>query len=157
MHSPDGTEQSTITLLLQGLDGLVRQGGTGALEGVVTGVEVDEAELEVQGRREGLQNTAASLDCISPFLVLELVLRAARARATYRDDLPSDTVSGDETYTAPIRLNSLQQPPNMSWVIPMRRVRAAAAIVILFEGCFLASRIRRHRSFYFLYTVGDYH
>lgn len=67
-HSPDGTEQSTVTLLLQRVNGLVGQGGTSALEGIVTGFEVDEAELEVQGRREGLQDTAASLDCIGQFI-----------------------------------------------------------------------------------------
>lgn len=45
---PHGTEQSTITLLFQGVDSLVGQGGAGLLEGLETGVEIDEAELEVQ-------------------------------------------------------------------------------------------------------------
>lgn len=62
---PDGTEQGTIALLLEGVDSLVRQSGTGLLEGVIAGLQVNEAELEVQRRGKGLKDTTASLDCVN--------------------------------------------------------------------------------------------
>lgn len=46
---PDSTEESTVTLLLQGIHSLVGQSGSGLLEGLVASIEVDEVELEVQG------------------------------------------------------------------------------------------------------------
>ena len=46
---PDSAKESTVTLLLQGIHGLVGQSGSGLLEGLVASIEVDEAELEVQG------------------------------------------------------------------------------------------------------------
>jgi hypothetical protein len=58
---PDGTEESTITLLLQSVDGLVGQSSSGLLESVIAGLKVDEAELEVQGRGEGLKEPTTGL------------------------------------------------------------------------------------------------
>lgn len=58
---PDGTEESTITLLLQGVDGLVGESSSGLLEVVEASIEVDEAELEVQGGRQRLKNLTAGL------------------------------------------------------------------------------------------------
>jgi hypothetical protein len=59
--SPDSTEEGTIALLLQGLDSLVGQGGASLLEGLKTSIEVDEAEVEVQRRRQSLQNPTTGL------------------------------------------------------------------------------------------------
>lgn len=98
---PDGTKESTVTLLLQGIDGLVGQSGSSLLEGLEASIEVDEAELEVQGRGKGLKNPATGLYCIKQHSVSELASISNLERATYRDDLPSDTVSGDETYEIP--------------------------------------------------------
>lgn len=58
---PDSTEQSTIALLLQGLDGLVGQGSASLLEGLKASIEVDEAEVEVQRRGKSLQNATTGL------------------------------------------------------------------------------------------------
>lgn len=59
---PDSTEQSTVTLLLQRLDSLLGQGGARPLEGVPTGIEVDEGELEVQRGGESLQDPSTGLE-----------------------------------------------------------------------------------------------
>lgn len=59
--SPDSTEQSTIALLLQGLDGLVGQGSASLLEGLKASIEVDEAEVEVQRRGKSLENATTGL------------------------------------------------------------------------------------------------
>lgn len=48
IHPPDSSEQSTVTFLLQDIHSLVGESGTGAPEVVVTGVQLDEAELQVQ-------------------------------------------------------------------------------------------------------------
>jgi hypothetical protein len=58
---PDGTEKSTITLLFQSVDGLVGQSSSGLLERVVASLEVDEAELKVQGRGKGLKDPTTGL------------------------------------------------------------------------------------------------
>lgn len=68
MYPPDSSEQSTVTFLLQDLHGLVGQSGTGALEGVEPGIQVDEAELEVQRRGKGFKDPSASLYCKFPAL-----------------------------------------------------------------------------------------
>lgn len=99
---PDSTKESTITLLLQGIDSLVGQSGSGLLEGLVAGIEVDEAELEVQGRGEGLKDPTAGLHFIKQHSVSELARILNLERATHRDDLPSDTISGDKTYKIPV-------------------------------------------------------
>lgn len=59
--SPHSTEECTITLLLQSVNGLVGQSGTSLLEGLEPGIEVDEAELEVQRGGERLENAATGL------------------------------------------------------------------------------------------------
>jgi hypothetical protein len=154
---PDSTEKSTITLLLQGVDGLVGQSGTGALEGVIAGLEVDEAELEVQGRRERLQNTTTSLKFICQFLGSGIGVRSAGARATYRDDLPSDAVSGDETCTTPISLNSLGKPPSSSWVHTNAKSPSSSSHC---DYCLrmLPGFVNSPSSeLYILYAVQDYH
>lgn len=46
---PDGSEEGTIALGFEGVDGLVGEGDSGLLEGVETGVKVYEGEVEVQG------------------------------------------------------------------------------------------------------------
>jgi hypothetical protein len=101
LRLPDGTEESTVTLLLQGLDGLVRQSGTSPLECVIAGLEVDEAELEVQGRGKGLENATAGLYSTKQHSISKLACLSSLGGATHRDDLPSDTISGDETYNIP--------------------------------------------------------
>jgi hypothetical protein len=50
-NEPDSSEESTVTFLLQDLNGLVGQSSTVLLEAVVTRLEVDEVELQVQRRR----------------------------------------------------------------------------------------------------------
>jgi hypothetical protein len=69
---PDGSEQGTITLLLESVDGLVGKSSSGLLESVVAGLEVNEVELEVQGRGERLEKPTAGLDHIKKYLVSEL-------------------------------------------------------------------------------------
>jgi hypothetical protein len=59
--SPDSTEESTIALLLESLDSLVGKGGASLLEGLKASIEVDEAEIEVQGGRQSLQNATTGL------------------------------------------------------------------------------------------------
>lgn len=46
-NEPDSSEESTVTFLLQDLNGLVGQGGTVLLEAVIARLEVDEVELQV--------------------------------------------------------------------------------------------------------------
>ena len=78
---PDSTEKSAIALLLQSVDGLVGQSSSGLLESVVASLEVNEVELEVQGRGKRLEKTTTSLYYIkkppgqsigSSFMSLEL-------------------------------------------------------------------------------------
>lgn len=79
---PDSAKESTVTLLLQGIDSLVGQSGSSLLEGLVAGIEVDEAELEVQGRREGLKDPTTGLYFIEQHSVSEL------ARILNRESYP---------------------------------------------------------------------
>lgn len=51
MHTPDSTEQSSIALLLQSIHRLVGQRRSGGLEGVITRLEINEAELQIKRRR----------------------------------------------------------------------------------------------------------
>jgi hypothetical protein len=69
---PDSAKESTITLLLKDIDGLVGESSSSLLEGIVTGFKVDEAELEVQGRGERLKNPTAGLYFIKKHSVSEL-------------------------------------------------------------------------------------
>lgn len=46
---PDGSEESAIALGFEGVDGLIWEGDSGPFEGLETGVQVDEGEVEVQG------------------------------------------------------------------------------------------------------------
>lgn len=131
---PNSAKESTVTLLLQGIDSLVGQSGSSLLEGLVAGIEVDEAELEVQGRREGLKDPTAGLYFIKQHSVSEMARILNRERATHRDDLPSDTVSGDKTYK--IRSGqSIDEPQDRKTraIVPMRSVRAAAILIDFFE------------------------
>lgn len=70
---PDSTEESTITLLLEGVDSLVGQSRAGTLEGLVTSIQVNEAELQVQRRGEGLKDPTAGLDSAIEAIISELV------------------------------------------------------------------------------------
>jgi len=64
---------------------------------VVTGVQLDEAELEVQRRGKGFEDPTAglSIDIVS-FIRMPSFILPFRNIA-YRNDFPSDTVTGDET------------------------------------------------------------
>lgn len=97
MYPPDSSEQSTVTFLLQDIHGLVGESGTGAPEVVVTGVQLNEAELQVQRRGKGFKDPTAGLsieiDIVSFICAFTLPLRDI----AYRNDFPSDTVTGDET------------------------------------------------------------
>jgi hypothetical protein len=57
-----GTEQGTITLILEDLDGLVGEGGAGLLKGLEAGLEVDKVKLEAERGGEGLEDAAAGGD-----------------------------------------------------------------------------------------------
>jgi hypothetical protein len=58
--SPDSTEQSTVALLLQGLDGLLGQSDTILLELVKAGVQVDEREVQTQALGQSLEDLPSS-------------------------------------------------------------------------------------------------
>lgn len=60
-NTPDSAEERTVALLLQRLDGLVRQGGAGLLESLEARIEVDKVELQVQGGGQRLENPSAGL------------------------------------------------------------------------------------------------
>ena len=70
---PDSTEKSTITLLLEGVDGLVGQSRAGTLEGLVTSIQVNKAELQVQRRGEGLKDPTTGLYSAIEAIISELV------------------------------------------------------------------------------------
>lgn len=57
---PDSTEQSTVALLLQGLDGLLGQSDTILLELIETSIEVDEGEVQTQALRQSLEDLPSS-------------------------------------------------------------------------------------------------
>ncbi|KAI6759111.1 hypothetical protein HG531_013872 [Fusarium graminearum] len=69
-----GSKKRTITLILEDLDSLVREGSTGLLKGLETGLEVDKVELEAERRGQGFEDAASS-----------------------RNDFLADTVTRDET------------------------------------------------------------
>lgn len=71
----DGAEEGAIALVLEDLDGLVGEGGTGLLEGLEAGFEVDKVEFKAEAGWEGLEESAAG-----------------------RDDFLADAVTGDETW-----------------------------------------------------------
>lgn len=58
--SPDSTEQSTVALLLQGLDGLLRQSDTILLELIEASIKVDEGEVQTQALRQSLEDLPSS-------------------------------------------------------------------------------------------------
>lgn len=97
VHVPDSSEQSTVTFLLQDIHGLVGESGTGALEVVVTGVQLDEAELEVQRRRKGFEDPTAGLSIAIDIVSFICAFTLPLQNIAYRNDFPSDTVTGDET------------------------------------------------------------
>lgn len=98
MHPPDSSKQSTVTFLLQDIHGLVGESGTGALEVVVTGVQLNETELEVQRRGKGFEDPTASLSIdIVSFIRMSWFILPLLRNIAYRNDFPSDTVTGDET------------------------------------------------------------
>ena len=57
---PDSTEQSTVALLLQGLDGLLRQSDTILLELIEASIKVDEGEVQTQALRQSLEDLPSS-------------------------------------------------------------------------------------------------
>lgn len=70
----NGTEESTLALVLEYLDGLVRKRVSSALEGTPAGLKVDEIELESERSWEGFEDAA-----------------------TGGNDLKTDAITGDET------------------------------------------------------------
>jgi hypothetical protein len=71
----DSTEESSIALVFENLDGLVWKGGTGLLKGLESGIEVGEFEFEAEGSWEGFKDAATS-----------------------RNDFLADTITWDETF-----------------------------------------------------------
>lgn len=57
---PDSAEQSTVALLLQGLDGLLGQGDTILLELIEASIEVDEGEVQTQALGQSLEDLPSS-------------------------------------------------------------------------------------------------
>jgi hypothetical protein len=62
VSSPDSTEQSTVALLLQGLNSLLGQSDTILLEFIEASIEVDEREVQTQALRQSLEDLPASWD-----------------------------------------------------------------------------------------------
>ena len=58
--SPDSTEQSTVALLLQGLDGLLGQSDTIFLELIEASIKVDEREVQTQALGKSLEDLPSS-------------------------------------------------------------------------------------------------
>lgn len=58
--SPDSTEQSTVALLLQGLDGLLGQSNTILLELIEASIKVDEGEVQTQALGQSLEDLPSS-------------------------------------------------------------------------------------------------
>ena len=56
---PDGSEESAIALGFEGVDGLVWECDSGLLEGLETGIQIDEGEFEVQGRWQSLEDASS--------------------------------------------------------------------------------------------------
>lgn len=54
----NSSKESSITLVLENLDGLVWERRTSLLEGLETGIEVGEFELETEGRWEGFEDAS---------------------------------------------------------------------------------------------------
>jgi hypothetical protein len=73
--SPDSSEQGTITLLLEHIDGLVGQSAATALEAVVPRIEVNEAELQVQGGGKGFKDPSTGLDKVMLATTIVLPVR----------------------------------------------------------------------------------
>lgn len=59
LHS---SEERTITLVAEDLDGLVWESGAGLLESLEAGLEVDEVEFKAEGCWESLEELAAGWD-----------------------------------------------------------------------------------------------
>lgn len=72
--SPDSTEQSTVALLLQGLDGLLGQSDTILLELIEASIKVDEGEVQTQALGQSLEDLPSS-----------------------RNDLTANAVTGEQT------------------------------------------------------------
>jgi hypothetical protein len=69
----DGSEERAVTFVLEGLDGYIRESGSGLLEGLEAGVKVGKFEFQAQGGREGFEDAAAG-----------------------RNDFFADSITGDE-------------------------------------------------------------
>jgi hypothetical protein len=57
---PDSTEQGTVALLLQGLDGLLGQSDTVLLELIEASIKVDEREVQTQALGQSLEDLPSS-------------------------------------------------------------------------------------------------
>ena len=57
---PDSTEQSTVALLLQGLDGLLGQSDTIFLELIEASIKVDKGEVQTQALGQSLEDLPSS-------------------------------------------------------------------------------------------------
>jgi hypothetical protein len=62
LSSPHGTEQGTIALLLESLDGLLRQGNAVLLELIETSVQVDKGEVQTKALGQSLEDLSSSRD-----------------------------------------------------------------------------------------------
>jgi hypothetical protein len=71
----DGSEESTITFLLEGLDGPLWKGSTGLLKGLKTSLEIGKREFEVEGGGEGFEDATSG-----------------------GNNFSADSVTGDETW-----------------------------------------------------------
>jgi hypothetical protein len=71
----DGAEEGALALVAQDVDGGVGQRGARLLKGLEAGLEVDKVELELERRRERLEDAAAG-----------------------GDDFLADAVTGDEPW-----------------------------------------------------------
>lgn len=60
--SPDRTEQSTITLLLQSLDSLLGKSDAILLELIESSIEMDEREVQTQALGQSLEDLPSSRD-----------------------------------------------------------------------------------------------
>jgi hypothetical protein len=62
LSSPHGTKQGTIALLLESLDGLLRQGNAVLLELIETSVQVDKGEVQTKALGQSLEDLSSSRD-----------------------------------------------------------------------------------------------
>jgi hypothetical protein len=62
LSSPHGTKQGTVALLLESLNGLLRQGNAVLLELIETSVQVDKGEVQTKALGQSLEDLPSSRD-----------------------------------------------------------------------------------------------